>query len=179
MGSCAVAAKGVSLSQVNRTTLLAMLAATFPLAVPACGLGQRQAPAQVLTGRAVEWMTQRPVAGVQVVFDCSADATKRLEGHDYLRTVTHLTDSDGRYELSSKDLQGCTLFRFIGIKEGYGAQASGEDVLAGRHIPRLLILIKQSDQAFYDLKGRAPDPNLHPWFSNTGQIDWVGDYVNW
>lgn len=171
--------KGVTLSQANREPSLAMLVATFVLAVPACSQGQRQAQAQVLAGRAVDWKTQRPVEGVKVVFDCSADATNRLEGHDYLRAVTHLTDPDGRYEFSSNDLQGCTLFRFIGIKEGYGAQASGEDVLAGRHIPRVLILIKQSDQAFYDLQGRAPDPNLHPRFSNTGQIDWVGDYVNW
>ena len=82
--------------------------------------------------------------------------------------------------LRSSDLQGCTLFRFFGIKEGYGgAHPSGEDVLAGRQIPRPLILIKQSVQAFYDLQGRAPNPNLHPWFTNTGQIDWVGDYVHW
>jgi hypothetical protein len=172
--------KAVSLSRANRTPFLAMLGATFVLAVAACSPGQGQAQVQVLAGAAVDWTTRQPIAGAKVVFDCSADATNRIEGHDHLRTVTHLTDSDGRYEFSSNDLRGCTLFRFVGSKEGYsGSYPSGEDVLAGRHIPRLLILVKQSDQAFFDLQGRAPDPNLHVRFANTGAVDALGDYHQW
>lgn len=86
---------------------------------------------QVLAGRSVDWATKEPIAGAKVVFDCSADATNRIEGHDHWRTVTHLTDSDGRYEFSSSDLKGCTLFRFIGSKEDYsGAKLSYEDKLS-------------------------------------------------
>jgi hypothetical protein len=172
--------KGVSLSRVNRTPFLAMLGATFVLAVPACNQGQGQAQVQVLAGQAVDWTTRQPIAGANVVFDCSADATNRIEGHDHLRTVTHLTDSDGRYDFSSNDLRGCTLFRFIGSKEGYsGSYPSGEDVLAGRHIPRLLILVKQSDQAFFDLQGRAPNPNLHVTLASTGEVIPLGDFHQW
>jgi hypothetical protein len=170
------------LSRVNRTLLHAMLGAIFALAVPACspGKGQTQAPVEVLAGRTIDWTTKEPIAGVKVVFDCSADATNRLEGHDYLRTVTHVTDSEGRYEFSSKDLQGCTLFRFIGSKEDYsGSYPSSDDVLAGRHIPRLLILVKRSDQAFFDLQGRAPKPDLHVTWAKTGEIIPVGDYKQW
>jgi len=172
--------KGVTLSEVNRAPFLAILGAIFVLVIPACSQGQGRAPAEVLAGRAIDWTTRQPVAGVKVVFDCSADATNRIEGHDHLRTVTHLTDSDGRYEFSSDDLKGCTLFTFFGSKEGYsGSYPNGEDVLAGRHIPRLLILVQQSDQAFFDLQGRAPDPNLHVRFANTGEISLVGDYHQW
>jgi hypothetical protein len=178
--------KGVFLSRIDRTQFLAMLGATLVLAVPACSQGQEgharqgQAPEQVLAGRAVDWTTQQPVAGAQVVFDCSADATNRIEGHDHLRTVIHLTDSEGRYQFSSSDLQGCTLFRFIGSKVGYsGATPSADDVLAGRHIPRLLIFVAQSDQAFFDLQGRAPRPDLHVRIAKTGEISEVGDYHQW
>jgi len=153
-----------------------MLGATFVLAVPACSQGQ----VQVLAGRAVDWTTQQPIEGARVVFDCMSDATNRVEGHDHLRTVTHLTDSDGRYEFSSKDLKGCTVFNFSGSKQGYvGAYPSGEDVLAGRHVPRRLVLVKQSDQAFYDLQGRVPDPNLHVRLAKTGEIIPLGDYEQW
>jgi hypothetical protein len=157
-----------------------MLGATFVLAVPACSQGKVPAPPQALAGRALDWTSREPIAGAKVVFDCWADATNRIEGHDHLRTVTHLTDSDGRYEFSSNDLQGCTLFRFIGSNDGYsGSYPSGEDVLAGRHIPRLLILVKQSDQAFFDLQSRAPNPDLHVTLAKTGEIIPVGDYKQW
>ena len=157
-----------------------MLGGACVLGLPACSQWQGQAPVQVLAGRAVDWATHEPVADARVVFDCSADATTRLEGHDHLRTVYHLTDSDGRYAFSSNDLQGCTLFRFFGQKDGYsGAYPGGDDVLAGRQIPRLLTFVRQSDQAFYDLQGRAPNPNLHVTIASTGEVSLVGDYHQW
>jgi hypothetical protein len=150
------------------------------LAVSACSQGQRQSPVQTLAGQAVDWATRQPVAGATILFDCWTDPANRLEGSDHLRSIVHVTDSAGRYEFSSADLRGCTNFLFRGAKMGYsGSYPNGDDALAGRHIPRLLILVQQSDQAWFDLQGRAPDPNLHVRLAKTGEIIPAADYRNW
>jgi hypothetical protein len=119
-----------------------------------------------LGGQAIDWDTHAPIAGVRIELDCWGDPIWRVEGHDHLRTVVHVTDDEGRYSFASGDLRGCTLVMFSAVKPGYSqAFARGRNnELWGPdkiEIPAVMVMIKESDQVFADLPGLMPHPELH------------------
>jgi hypothetical protein len=69
------------------------------------------------SGRALDWATHEPVAGARMTLDCARYKLIGLEGSTHLRTVTNVTDAEGRYSFWHLDLLGCDLVTFGGEKE--------------------------------------------------------------
>jgi hypothetical protein len=81
------------LNTATRNAVVAMIAI--------CGAGC--SPAEAESGQALDWATNEPVAGVEITLDCSRDPWFSGHSHVQLRTVTRLTDADGRYSFGVFD----------------------------------------------------------------------------
>ena len=136
------------------------IVAGLALATGAC------AESRELGGKAIDWDTHAPIAGVRIGLDCWGDGMWRLEGHDHLRTVIHVTDDEGRYFFASGDLRGCTLLMFSAAKPGYSqafARGSNNELWGPDkiEIPALMVMIKESDRVIAELPGLMPNPESH------------------
>jgi hypothetical protein len=134
---------------IRRPLLRAIVA--LPLALVGAALA---APARADSGRVLDWATHQPVAGARMVLDCSGDPWFQVEGAVHLRTVVHVTDSDGRYSFSRLDKLGCTQIAFWGEKDGYiGTDAA---LTGAVNIPAIAYLIKTTDRVMFDLEHLVP-----------------------
>jgi hypothetical protein len=107
------------------------------------------------SGRALDWATNEPVAGARMTLDCSRYKLIGLEGTTHLRTVTNVTDAEGRYSFWHLDLLGCSLVTFGGEKEGYSGSLPGS-AIEKPNIPTLVYMIKTSDRVLFDIQSITP-----------------------
>ncbi|MGO9931446.1 MAG: hypothetical protein ACLPV8_06500 [Steroidobacteraceae bacterium] len=143
-----------------------------------CGAGC--SPADAESGQALDWTTKAPIAGAEITLDCYRDPWFSGHGHVHLRTVTHITDADGRYSFGIFDRIGCTLTTFIVKKAGYdGAFPSPPLPTFGNAVPKNEIVIKASDRVFFDLQQLVPDASVRTYVAATGAESAMGNYTPW
>jgi hypothetical protein len=137
-------------------------------------------PVQADSGQAIDWATKEPIAGAEVTLDCSRDPWFSGHSHVHLRTVTRITDAEGRYSFGLLDRIGCTLTMFSVRKAGYDGHFPSPALPAfGNAVPKNEIVIKTSDQVFFDLQHLTSDPSVRAYDAATGAESAIGSYAPW
>jgi hypothetical protein len=159
------------LSTATRNAIAAMIAI--------CGAGFCSL-AEAESGQALDWATKEPVAGAEITLDCSRDPWFSGHSHVHLRTVTRVTDADGRYSFGVFDRIGCTLTSYVVKKAGYdGYFPSPPPATFGRAFPKIEYVIKTSDRVFFDLQDLTPNPSVRTYVAATGAESAIGNYTPW
>jgi hypothetical protein len=156
------------LNTVTRNAMAAMIAI--------CGAGC--SPVEAESGQALDWATKEPVAGAEITLDCSRDPWFSGHSHVHLRTVTRMTDADGRYSFGVFDRIGCSLTTYIVKKAGYDGYFPSPPTF-GRAFPKIEYVIKTSDRVFFELQDLTPDPSVRTYVAATGAESTLGNYTPW
>jgi hypothetical protein len=130
------------------------------------------------SGRALDWATNEPVAGAEITLDCSRDPWFSGHSHVHLRTVTRMTDADGRYSFGVFDRIGCSLTTYIVKKAGYDGYFPSPPTF-GRDFPKIIYVIKTSDRVLFDLQDLTPNPSVRTYVAATGAESALGNYTPW